>query len=769
LSLIVLSLILLSPNPVDPRAADELLWAYHLGELTRAVTVRDHYSGQVHLAHLKKRDPQRYARSGLDLTRARIAREKGNWATNLEANRAVAADDPALLLEMAESLWQMSRHEETLDTLAQKTAGWRGDLSWRRRELMVRCHLALGNKQQARRQLSLLTRRTVPAPVRMMAYEQLTSLHYQMGDRAEGRALAERVQKNMPASDAALGTMHLQETHEDAAYLSRTATRSRHAMVCYRNRVFDRSDALFRAVIEAQPKSKAADRARYYLARTSLKREDAVAGLAAFQTAMPALQSGGFGGQAAFQLARALLMNGKDLETIAYVDDFRATTRPSRWHEETRRLEILALRRAGLRDRFRALEAEVADGPRWLNRYYHRNGMVWAMQEQRHQDALHHLARYSEGRLGKKERQEARLWEGMILWELGRTADAVYRWLAVLEEDPNHYFGLVARELVRENARFTGLWHLLAPEHPDALADLGAKALRELYYLAPDAAMRARVARHLSGFFEASAPEDRVADLIGASRSAELASAHRYGWAARALRKRRGLERTYHYLASRWYQSDGDLHASLRHAEILTSSYPDWVPYELLPASVQQLNFPKGFAEIVDRQAATFGVDPYLLLAIIREESRFDSGAKSFASARGLMQFIPSTATRIAGEIDEIQSFSLPMLYDPELSITLGAKYVDNLMTTYGGVPLYTVAAYNAGEGAVARWRSFNDIGEDAVAFVWDVTYDETKMYCQKVLRAYHHYTRVYESQERHIIEAPALSQPPSLGDRVMD
>ena len=96
------------------------------------------------------------------------------------------------------------------------------------------------------------------------------------------------------------------------------------------------------------------------------------------------------------------------------------------------------------------------------------------------------------------------------------------------------------------------------------------------------------------------------------------------------------------------------------------------------------------------------------------------------------------------------------MLYDPQTAITLGAKYVDHLMETFNGVSLYTVAAYNAGEGAVNRWRGMDE-SVDPLRFVWDVTYDETKYYCQKVLRAYHHYARVYGQDAETIISAPEL------------
>jgi soluble lytic murein transglycosylase-like protein len=78
-------------------------------------------------------------------------------------------------------------------------------------------------------------------------------------------------------------------------------------------------------------------------------------------------------------------------------------------------------------------------------------------------------------------------------------------------------------------------------------------------------------------------------------------------------------------------------------------------------------------------------------------------------------------------------------------------------MQTFEGNPMFTVAAYNAGENAVGRWLGFSG-KENPIGFVWEVTYDETKNYCQKVLRAYHHYTRVY-ADEAGVIRAPDLAR----------
>ncbi|MDJ0839391.1 MAG: transglycosylase SLT domain-containing protein [Acidobacteriota bacterium] len=739
------------PPGVDP------VWQYHVQEVNRGVQDHRLYETRIALAHLQRLDADRFQREGFPLTAAWVARQSGNWETNWRQNTASGSKEPWTLLESAESLIRMNRHREARALLFSRKSGWQGRRHFLRQALLAESYLASEMTDEAVGALRKLTRRGAPAHLTMTAYEQLIALYYRTGQFSRARALAERVQSKRPASDAALGAMHLQQSFEKESYLNRVSTWNRFAMVCYRNRDFDRSDHYFKRVAETLKNGKVADKARYYLALTHGKREKPDAMLAHLREKMPELEQGVYAGQAAFQMARTLFLNGLDEETIDYVRHYQRVGKSPKWRRESMRLLILALRRAGDHADFDTLEGSIErkDTPRWLKRYYHRNGMIWALQEGRHQDARYHMERYTGTRLGRYERQESRVWSGVIQWELGDKQGAVRSWLDVLERDPNHYFGLVARELVREYGAESGLWASSYPAGPARLASAGLKSLRRLYFLAPDDTERTRVAEALRDHIPLDTDFLEGRPLKN-DRATRLAAVGRYDLAARSLTKKKRSTAEYHYLKARWHQIDHNLHDSLRHAEILLSSYPRWVPYELMPEPIQELNFPKGFDQIVAEKSETFGVDPYLLLAIIREESRFDVNAKSWAGARGLMQFIPSTAHRIAGEIDDIERFSLPMLYDPKTAITLGARYVDNLMTNYDGTPLYTIAAYNAGEGAVDRWRSFSG---DSLEFVWDVTYNETKMYCQKVLRAYHHYTRVYQD------ETPGVIEPPSLGE----
>lgn len=100
------------------------------------------------------------------------------------------------------------------------------------------------------------------------------------------------------------------------------------------------------------------------------------------------------------------------------------------------------------------------------------------------------------------------------------------------------------------------------------------------------------------------------------------------------------------------------------------------------------------FDDIIVRHAATHGIRPDLIRAVIQTESAFDPWARSPKGAMGLMQLMPGTATEL-GVIDA---------YDPEENVRAGVAYLKSLLTRYRGNEELALAAYNAGPGAVDRF-----------------------------------------------------------------
>src|SRR6185503_2203009 len=128
--------------------------------------------------------------------------------------------------------------------------------------------------------------------------------------------------------------------------------------------------------------------------------------------------------------------------------------------------------------------------------------------------------------------------------------------------------------------------------------------------------------------------------------------------------------------------------------EVLMKSVPADFHPDLLPQLVRQLLYPRYFYGYIAEDAEKFETDPTLLLSIMREESRFNPRAKSQAAARGLLQFIITTARDIgrdAGLVD----VDAEDLYDPRIVIRLGAKYVSELGEEFEGNRYRVTAAYN--------------------------------------------------------------------------
>jgi soluble lytic murein transglycosylase-like protein len=143
-----------------------------------------------------------------------------------------------------------------------------------------------------------------------------------------------------------------------------------------------------------------------------------------------------------------------------------------------------------------------------------------------------------------------------------------------------------------------------------------------------------------------------------------------------------------------------------------------------------------------------YTIDPALVLAFTRAESRFQADALSPAGAHGLMQLMPTTATKFGG------NGAIGALNDPAYNMSIGQRYIAYLLDSYGGNLVQVPAAYNAGPLRVAGWINGRAGKEDdALVFIESIRISETRYYVKRVL--------MY-----HWLYARRLSQPsPSLTD----
>jgi soluble lytic murein transglycosylase len=144
-----------------------------------------------------------------------------------------------------------------------------------------------------------------------------------------------------------------------------------------------------------------------------------------------------------------------------------------------------------------------------------------------------------------------------------------------------------------------------------------------------------------------------------------------------------------------------------------------------------RLRYPRPYPAAVATASGLAHVPGDWILAVMRQESLFRVDAVSHANARGLMQMLPTTAAMVAKRWHLPQP-PLSALFDPMVAITLGAAHLRELLDHYDGQLEVTLAAYNAGPGAVARWQPTSPV--DADIWIENIPYNETRAYVQHIL-----------------------------------
>lgn len=159
-------------------------------------------------------------------------------------------------------------------------------------------------------------------------------------------------------------------------------------------------------------------------------------------------------------------------------------------------------------------------------------------------------------------------------------------------------------------------------------------------------------------------------------------------------------------------------------------------------SSAYKLAFPIYYGDEINISAKKLGLDPYLVISLIKEESYFNEYAISKSNAIGLMQLIPSTANYMISKLG-IDMSVIEKLNDPRTNMYIGCNYLKYLKDRFND-DLMVIAAYNGGEGSVAKWmKSYNVSDYDE--FIESIPFDETQNYVKKVFRTYHMYKKIYK------------------------
>lgn len=191
-----------------------------------------------------------------------------------------------------------------------------------------------------------------------------------------------------------------------------------------------------------------------------------------------------------------------------------------------------------------------------------------------------------------------------------------------------------------------------------------------------------------------------------------------------------GMEPEFQLYLAWLYQRVSDSMGKFRTLAVLFKNHPSMVS-----RAAFELYYPR--KELQIEVLREIGVNEFVVMSLIRQESAFNEKARSPAGAVGLMQVMPRTARLIE------KSKHRPNLYDPANNIRIGSKYFSFLLKLYEGDTELALAAYNAGPGRVAEWvKRYH--GSDRILFLDLIPFHETRDYVASIARNYFWYSALY-------------------------
>ena len=180
----------------------------------------------------------------------------------------------------------------------------------------------------------------------------------------------------------------------------------------------------------------------------------------------------------------------------------------------------------------------------------------------------------------------------------------------------------------------------------------------------------------------------------------------------------------------------------------------NWFPMATVP-TISGAPYILSYWDTVSEKTNGNGVDPFLVLSVMRQESLFQADIVSPADARGLMQIIPPTGKMIASKLG-VNGFSPNNLFDPKTNIDFGVWYLKSLMDRSDGDLVRVLSSYNAGEKrSDLWWKRTKHLDMDER--IESITFRETRNYVKRVLRNLENYKRLYS----HLIVADSRKGEP--------
>ncbi len=352
-------------------------------------------------------------------------------------------------------------------------------------------------------------------------------------------------------------------------------------------------------------------------------------------------------------------------------------------------------------------------GGRYAERAYWKAG--WAAYRAGNDDRAVRLFEAGAARLPRADFRPAWLyWAGRAHDRQGRKAEAADRFQLVITDYQNSYYG---RQAERR---------------------LGAKGL-------PAALVATQPAAEIASTRLPSIPtETLIREMVAAELFDDVERELRY--AQRAWGDSPVLQATLAWVSHRrgldlvsW-----DRFNSLRGAiNQMKRAYPQYIAAggDQLPTDALGVLFPMDYWTLIRQYATEHDLDPYMMAALIQQESTFTPDVRSAANAYGLMQLIPAAGRQYAKKVG-LGRFSVRLLTQPEANVRMGMAYFKDLSDRFGGAH-FAIASYNAGPNRVSKWRAEKpDLPDDE--FIDDIPFPETQNYVKKVLGMAEDYRRLY-------------------------
>jgi soluble lytic murein transglycosylase len=307
---------------------------------------------------------------------------------------------------------------------------------------------------------------------------------------------------------------------------------------------------------------------------------------------------------------------------------------------------------------------------------------------------------------------QASFWVGKWAQKLGRNEDAVTAFKSVLGRFPQSYYAWRSAVALGWDVGDFNTVRQMLPEVVKAsqitLPPAGSKIFQELYQLGLTETAWIQFQSEIANKSELTVNEDFTLALMELSQGKHL----------------RGINRI-------WYLQDRDNPEDKQQWEALRKTPQYW-----------QGLFPFPYEDKILKWSQQRQLNPLLVTALIRQESRFEPEIRSSADAVGLMQLIPDTARSAAKQV-KLPNYALT---NPDDNINLGTYYLDYTHRKYQNNSMLAVASYNAGPNAVARWIDKYGLSDPDV-FVEQIPYGETRGYVESVFENYWNYMLIYNPE----------------------